>query len=264
MLLWVVAVDVLLRARDAGPLRRDLWRRARARAHAAGSLFAVLAVNLWQGYAQWRRGRLDDALQSVGDATEQMPDVGRRRVWATRSPPPSPPASTSTVATSTRPTGWWRTLDRCRGSARVRGICARPPPGSGWPRAGPRRRWPRCDADVGHFDIANPAWAPWRDPAARALAALGRDDEALALADEQVALLRRWGAPSGARRRRCSWPVSCAARTGVPLLREAVDLLGADRGGPGPGPGPARAGPTSRSRRRRGGAVAARGGRRRA
>ena len=73
MLLWVVAVDVLLVA-DAGSVG-DLWRRARTRAHATGSLFAALAVNLWQGFAQWRSGRLDDALQSVGDATEQS------RMW---------------------------------------------------------------------------------------------------------------------------------------------------------------------------------------
>ena len=44
------------------------------------------------------------------------------------------------------------------------------------------------------------------------------------MAEEQVALLRRWGAPS-ALGRRCGWPASCAARTASPLLREAVELL---------------------------------------
>jgi len=80
------------------------------------------------------------------------------------------------------------------------------------------------DAKVGHFDIANPAWAPWRDPAARALAAIGRDDEALALADEQVALLRRWGAPSalGSALRLAG---ELRGPDGIPLLREAVDHL---------------------------------------
>ena len=197
MLLWVVAVDVLLVA-DARP-RGDLWprARARARAHATGSLFAVLSVNLWQGFAQWRRGRLDDALQSVRDATEQIRmwggTAGRRSVR--RGLHRGHPA---------RPRRRRRGRERGRRTARSlpadrRGRAATPPrhrPAA--PRPGPAGGGAgrSLDADVGHFEIANPAWAPWRHPAARALAALGRGDEALALADEQVALLRRWGAPS--------------------------------------------------------------------
>jgi hypothetical protein len=78
--------------------------------------------------------------------------------------------------------------------------------------------------DVGHFDIANPAWDNWREPAARAHAALGRPDRAREIADEHLALLRRWGAPS--------WLGEGLVLTGelrgadgLPLLREAVDTL---------------------------------------
>lgn len=80
------------------------------------------------------------------------------------------------------------------------------------------------DANVGHFDIANPAWAPWRHPAAGALVGLGRHDEALALADEQVTLLRRWGAPSalGPALRMAG---ELRGPEGISLLREAVDQL---------------------------------------
>ncbi len=72
--------------------------------------------------------------------------------------------------------------------------------------------------------MRNPAWAPWRGLKAQALAATGRKDEALALADEEVALLRRWGAPS-------ALGVSLRIRgelrkaAGIADLREALDLL---------------------------------------
>jgi DNA-binding CsgD family transcriptional regulator len=41
----------------------------------------------------------------------------------------------------------------------------------------------------------NPSWMPWRSTAAIALAHLGRRDEAAALADDEVALAERFGAP---------------------------------------------------------------------
>jgi len=72
--------------------------------------------------------------------------------------------------------------------------------------------------------VRNPAWARWRGLKAQALAATGRKEEALALADEEVALLRRWGAPS-------ALGVSLRIRgelrgaAGVADLREALDLL---------------------------------------
>ena len=52
----------------------------------------------------------------------------------------------------------------------------------------------------------------WRSPRARALHALGRTDEALALAEEALALARSWGAPSAVAR----------------ALRELGELRGAD------------------------------------
>jgi hypothetical protein len=43
--------------------------------------------------------------------------------------------------------------------------------------------------------ITNPAWNPWRRLRALALHGMGRSAEASALVQEEVALLRRWGAP---------------------------------------------------------------------
>ena len=46
-----------------------------------------------------------------------------------------------------------------------------------------------------HARVLNPAYSPWREVKVEALARLGRREEALALAEENLALARRWGAP---------------------------------------------------------------------
>ncbi len=73
--------------------------------------------------------------------------------------------------------------------------------------------------------ITHPAWAPWRTQRARALAALGAREEALALAGEELDLARGTGAPwiigRGLRIRG-----ELAGADGVDGLREAVALLG--------------------------------------
>jgi DNA-binding CsgD family transcriptional regulator len=45
------------------------------------------------------------------------------------------------------------------------------------------------------LEISNPACLPWRSDCVLALAELGRSDEALALADEDLARAEAWGAP---------------------------------------------------------------------
>jgi len=72
--------------------------------------------------------------------------------------------------------------------------------------------------------IANPAWAGWRGLKARALAGLGRVEEAVRLAEEEVALLRRWGANTSlAPALRVLGELR--GRSGTGDLREAVNLL---------------------------------------
>jgi DNA-binding NarL/FixJ family response regulator len=72
--------------------------------------------------------------------------------------------------------------------------------------------------------VDNPAWAPWRGLTARALHALGRFDEAIALAEEEVAQLRGWGAATslGPALRLLG---ELRGATGTAELREAVELL---------------------------------------
>jgi ATP/maltotriose-dependent transcriptional regulator MalT len=70
----------------------------------------------------------------------------------------------------------------------------------------------------------NPAWAPWRTLKAQALALLGRRDEAIALAREEVELARAWGAPSSLGR---SLRVlgELLGKDGMAELEESVALL---------------------------------------
>jgi DNA-binding CsgD family transcriptional regulator len=71
----------------------------------------------------------------------------------------------------------------------------------------------------------NPSGVPWRSYAAEGLRLLDRKDEARALADEELALARRWGAPHaiGASLRVLGLVES--GQAGIGLLREAVELL---------------------------------------
>ena len=191
-LLWIVAANVLLLADDD---LGDFWDRALARAHATGGLFAALSVNLWRGFAQWRRGQLDDALQSLADAVEQQ------RVWGIS-------GVTSTYAAAF-------TLGVLTDLGDLDAAASSLDAGRGLPWVGeggrllreaaarllveqgrPSEALDELTAPVDYPQVVNPAWAPWRGLMARALAALGRTDEAVALAQEEVALQRGWGAPT--------------------------------------------------------------------
>ncbi|MGZ8738076.1 MAG: BTAD domain-containing putative transcriptional regulator [Nocardioides sp.] len=219
-LLWVVAANVLLLAdEDLG----DFWDRALARAHASGGLFSALSANLWRGFTQWRHGQLEDALQSLADATEQP------RLWGISD------ASATYAAAFTL----GALLDRGDVAAATAGLdAARTLPwvgeGGRLIREGaarllleqgqPAEALELLAAPVDYPEVVNPAWAPWRGLKARALAALGDQEEAASLADEEVALVRRWGAPS-------SLGISLRlrgelrGRAGSADLREAVSLL---------------------------------------
>lgn len=220
-LLWIVAANVLLLAdADIG----DFWERALARAHATGGLFAALSANLWRGFTQWRRGQLDDAFQSLVDATEQQ------RMWDV-SGATATYAAAFTVGVQLDQgdvAGAARTLDAARGLPWLGegGRLLHEAAAQLYLEQGRPAEALEETAAVEFSGIANPAWAPWRSLKARALAALGRVDEAIAVADEEVALLRRWGAASslGPSLRLLG---ELRGRAGTPDLREAVELLSA-------------------------------------
>src|SRR3712207_7774318 len=71
-LFWIVAAVVRVLADDK---LGTFWDRARAASHERGSVFAVHSVNLWQGFCDWRRGELDEALACLRVALDQG------RIW---------------------------------------------------------------------------------------------------------------------------------------------------------------------------------------
>ncbi len=223
-LLWVVGAVVLLLAdEDIG----DFWDRVLARAYATGGMFAALSVNLWRGFTEWRYGQLDDALQSLTDAVEQHRMWGSSEVTVTYSAAftlgvhvdrGDLDAGEAALAEA-------RTLPWVGDGGRLmRDSAARLHLAAG--RA--EEALAELTAPIPAGDVTNPAWAPWRGLKAQALAGLGRRDEALVLADEEVTLLRQWGAPT-------ALGISLRIRgeiggsAGVADLREAVALLSETR-----------------------------------
>ena len=71
----------------------------------------------------------------------------------------------------------------------------------------------------------NPAVAPWRSGAALALLHLGRRDEALPLASEELELSRAWGAPTTVGRSLRALGLVEGGRRGLELLEETVVVL---------------------------------------
>jgi hypothetical protein len=72
--------------------------------------------------------------------------------------------------------------------------------------------------------VRNPAWNPWLTTAAIALDRLGRTDEAVTLMQEEVARLRRWGAPSYLGTALCRLG-QLRGDEGLGDMREAVEVL---------------------------------------
>lgn len=191
-LLWIVAANVLQLADED---LDDFWDRALAHAHATGGLFVALSTNLWRGFTEWQHGRLDDALQSLADATEQQRMWGISDIGATYAA-----AFTLGVLVDRG--------DLDQASASLEASRALPWVGEGGRLIRetaarllieidrPADALELLEAPVDYPEVVNPAWAPWRGLKARALASLDRGEEALALADEELALLRRWGAAS--------------------------------------------------------------------
>lgn len=190
-LFWVIAAMArTLADDDVG----DYWTRARAQAHERGSLFAMLSVNLWAGHWHLLRGDLVEALSCMQACEEQ------NRMWGAWVGTAYSRAfevqahvdlgdlvSARQVADVALASGIPGESGRLLQQAVVRLLLA---------EGRPADALALLDRPVVAPAVKNPVWNPVRGLRARALHALGRTDEAVPLLDEEVALLRRWGAPS--------------------------------------------------------------------
>nr|WP_281371672.1 BTAD domain-containing putative transcriptional regulator [Petropleomorpha daqingensis] len=219
-LFWVVAAVVRMLADDD---LGDFWARSRAAAHARGSVFAVHSSNLWQGMWHWRRGDLDEALGLLRMAYDQAQIWGHAALG-------NPYCRAFEIGCH---------LDRGDlAAARRAADAAAAEPAAGDGARLLQHALARLLVAEGRFEealgavvalpapvpIPNPAWNGWRATGALALHGLGRTEEAVQLAEEEVRLLRTWGAHSylGAA---LTLLGRLRGAAGVDDLREAVDLL---------------------------------------
>ncbi|MDQ1701362.1 MAG: hypothetical protein QOF57_614, partial [Frankiaceae bacterium] len=220
-LLWVWAQCVLdLADEDVLPM----WSSINAVSHERGSLFSVLAVRLWQGYALMRRGELAEAEQSIRAAIEQLDTWQRdamtmayaRAFLARVLIEQGRFAEARVVVGSSR-----APISALDGDRLVVEVDAALLLHEGRPADALRR----LELVISRLpQVTNPAWR--RDRVLWCIAAheVGRGAEALTRAEELLALARTWGAPSA-----IGEVLLVLARLrgpdGLPHLREAVALL---------------------------------------
>jgi DNA-binding SARP family transcriptional activator len=198
------------------------WERLRTLAHRGGSAMVKVPIDMWRGWALGRRGELVEAeaalreaiagqvlwglgpevrAYTVGLAAETLlerGDVGGVRTLVEGAVEPPRGSDLRTFLLTARAQLALAEGDPARAAAATDELAAAPGP------------------------IENPAWVRWRSARVQALAALGRNDEAVALAWEDLGYAKRWGSPGAVGR---TLRVLGAAEGNADRLREAVGVL---------------------------------------
>ncbi len=200
------------------------WDRLRALAHQRGSMLGILTVGLWRGATLLWRGDLREAEESLDGAERDFITWGLVRSSETYVP---------------AFLGLTRLL---RGDlAGARALLDRD--GVEDDRSDGYRHWLRGKCELmladGRYEqalgladdlgarltfIQHPGWAPWRSLKARALDGLGRTDEAIELAREDVRYALQFGG-AGLQGRALLLLGRLERNEGLRTLREAVTLL---------------------------------------
>ena len=199
--------------------------QAGADAHRRGALFGVLGEKAWRAFTLWRRGELVDgetearagweSMQLWGEMTGQVLAYNTSVLGAILVERGELEAARQTLDQSgdllphAHSTFLWLAaraeLELAEGNAEVAvALCD------------------EAAANVGR--IVNPAWIPWRSLKARALDRLGRSDEALELALEELPFAQAWGAP-GTVARTLREIGTIERDAGIDRLREAVAVV---------------------------------------
>jgi DNA-binding CsgD family transcriptional regulator len=201
----------------------EKWDALRAEAYRKGSVFTIASVQLFGGYTQYLRGELDEAESELRASLETLTLWGAptqshwtlpilAEVLVERGAVGEARALLDTAASS--PAGSERMILLDRALMRVLLAEGRPEEAlahaavyelhAGWKR--------------------HPRYVPWRSLKAQALDRLGRHDEAVALAGEELEIARGWGSPGTVGR---SLRVLGTIRRadGIEQLEEACALL---------------------------------------
>jgi len=201
----------------------DAWDVQRAEAHRQGSIFRIGAVQLWNGYTQYLRGDLAEAESELRASRETVTHWG----MPTQSQWTAPFLAEVLVERGA--------VDEARALVDEVGS---PPPGSDHAVLLDRARMRvllaegraeealEC-ADVYELHAAwkrHPRYVPWRSLKAQALDRLGRREEAIGLAAEELEIAREWGSP-GTVGRSLRVLGAILRADGIEHLREACTLL---------------------------------------
>ena len=220
--LMAMAAVVLLALADLDEAV-DMWDAMRAHAHRNGSAFTIGSVQLWGGYTQYLRGDLGEAESELRASLETVAFWGMptQAQWQSpilaellieRGALREARALLDTVISPPPRSDHAILVDRA--SMRVLLAEGRPEEALAY-------------ADVYELHAGwkrHPRYVPWRSLKAQALERLGRHDEAVALAGEELEIARGWGSPGTVGR--SLRVLGTILRTdGIEQLEEACALL---------------------------------------
>ena len=207
----------------------SIFDQAVAQARRRGDIFNVAFMLMWRGYCQTRRGDLRAAVADLREAIDLSVAHGMLVAW---------PYNIGFLAHALLEQGeadeaarvideggfpeqlpldqvhlvWFRLY---RGRLRIE---------TGSPERGVEELL-QVGETVRLVPFDNPSSVPWRSWAAEGLRLLDRNEEARALADEELALARRWGDPHAIGASLRVLGLVEGGEAGIGLLREAVEVL---------------------------------------
>jgi DNA-binding CsgD family transcriptional regulator len=219
-LTWIVANVVLVAAER--PEAVELWDRALARSHRQGSMFGVMSVQLWRGFTELHHGELEDAELSLRAGVEQISLLGGATLEYAYGLLASTLIRQGEVDEAEREL---HSIDRPEGTgdgalvwkvAEIELLLER------------GRDEEALAAAERHVELCawriNPAFAPERRLQARALARLGRREEAESVLRADLELAERWGS-LGAVGRALAQLGELRGEDGIEDLERGVELL---------------------------------------
>ncbi len=208
----------------------ELYSETLDRARRRGDIFHVASMFMWRGKAETHRGDLPAAVADLREAIDLSVEHGVLISW---------PYLVGLLASALLEQG---DTDEAARVVAQGGFPEKLPPNLhlvAFRFARSRLRIETGDPgrgvdellDIGdtarRVPFDNPAWIPWRSWTAQGLRLLDRKDEARVLAEEEVALARRWGAAHAIGASLRVLALVEGGRRGEKLLREAVATLAA-------------------------------------